>query len=122
MSNLNLPDMSAHALRGIVKGDGNYHHIAYKTECMITSDRVNITHHGNLIAVLRDEYIFISNCGYETRTTANRLDHIVSAYCPRYRVGITQGSMVIRDTENDWAESPVYPGGIFINRNGTITR
>ncbi|AXH46561.1 hypothetical protein SEA_ROBINSPARKLES_116 [Gordonia phage RobinSparkles] len=121
MSNLKLPTMSASALRELVE-DGTSETIAYKTDVEVFSDRVNVKHHGNLIAVLRDDYIFISNCGYETSTTANRLNAIVSAYCPRYRVGITQGSMVIRDTENDWAESPVYPGGIFINRNGTITR
>lgn len=121
MSNLKLPNMSAKSLRELVKNNGQYYKIAYATKAMVTSDRVSITHHDNLIAVLRDEYIFISNCGYDTRTTANRLNAIVSAYNPRYRVGITNYSMVIRDTDNG-TEMPICPGGIFINRNGTISR
>lgn len=94
MSNLNLPNMSYESLVNRKPGK-----IAYETT--LTHKRHGVTgevlecqirHHGNLIARISPDNIEISNCGWHSPTTANRLSTI-TADNRAGSVGIKDGMM-----------------------------
>lgn len=95
MSNLKLPSMTAFDLAKIVKTDREKT-IAYET----TAERYwndaqaeygyFIRHHGNMIAHITPDYIELSNAGWDSRTTAMRLNRICIDNNMPFRVAMRQ--------------------------------
>lgn len=78
MSNLNLPNMSYDSLINRKPGKIAYEtHLAHKRHG-VTGEvlECQVRHHGSLIARIRKNEIEISNSGWHSPTTANRLNTI----------------------------------------------
>lgn len=78
MSNLKLPTMTHANLRKLL-GKRPSIKLAYATEAHAEhgSDRISVTQHDNVIAVLTGDTLYVDNCGYDSATTANRLRKIL---------------------------------------------
>lgn len=88
--------------------------LCYETRVHNDAGTVYVTHHGNQIAHYRprhDVIVELGNAGWNTRTTAARLDRLMrdaldrvdvldrrrfSGYTHNYGIGITRGLMVLR--------------------------
>ena len=92
MSNLKLPVMSKEALSKLV-GTRFMKRVAHNTHVSGYPDSLYIYYHNNLISVVGDERLVLSNAGWNTTTTSARLNKILKDNCPntRYRVGIRNG-------------------------------
>jgi hypothetical protein len=51
--------------------------LAYATTAHATWEGVAIRHHGNLIALIRADYLYVSNAGHGSSTTRTRLNTIL---------------------------------------------
>lgn len=117
MSNLNLPRMTYANLATLTKGRIDRVSIAYKT----TVERSNsgglrgswdlflVRHHGNPIAEIGPDFFTIDNGGWNSRTTADRLNRIVRDMGANYHV------RCCKPTRDDWAVVGVW-------RNGKLLR
>jgi hypothetical protein len=76
MSNLTLPTMSLTALDRLM-GKRTGMTLAYATTAVRTWEGIAIEHHGNRIALIRPDYIYVSNAGYGSSTTRTRLNRIL---------------------------------------------
>ena len=79
MSNLNLPTMTFENIAKKMVGKSTLK-LAYATEAVQgnSTSPIEILHHGNRIAVLSPENLYVSNCGWDSSTTATRLRKIMS--------------------------------------------
>ena len=90
MSNLKLPRMSFENLATMkVPPSGK---IAYNTWIRRNADSVEVIYHTTVIAILRPGRVSISNGGWATRTTADRLNAIMRDNGMGF-VNIRQGEM-----------------------------
>ena len=112
MTNLIFPNASYESLmRQLEPTGGEVKKIAYKTQAAIDR-RVNVAiwHHGHLIAFLGKGFVRLSNAGYHTRTTADRLNRIARDNGVG-SVFILDGTMMFRPTEGlEYA----FNGGHFV--------
>lgn len=74
-----------------------------------------IWHHGSAIAVIRRNRVEVSNAGWRSATTADRMGSALNDNSCGVHVGITKGEMVFRDRES-WNEYPV-PYDRFVSFN-----
>lgn len=103
MSNLKLPTMSYESLFKLAPTNGDWKKIAYATfvrRGTIGGSVIQVKHHETVIANLTKEFFEIHNGGYNTPTTANRLNRIVrdNGITDRW-VGIKQYSMRVSDKD-----------------------
>lgn len=90
MSNLQLPRMSFENLSAMkVPASGK---IAHNTWIRRNPDSVEVIYHTTVIAIIRPGRVSISNGGWATRTTADRLNAIMRDNGMGY-VNIRQGEM-----------------------------
>ena len=90
MSNLKLPSMSFENLSTMkVPASGK---IAHNTYIRRNSDNVEVIYHTTVIAIVSSDNVAISNGGWATRTTADRLHAITRDNGLGY-VNIRQGEM-----------------------------
>ena len=103
MSNLQLPTMSYENLSTLSVGSSGK--IGYATHIDRDEERERITvfHHGHPISIIGRDWVTLDNCGYHTRTTADRLNRIATANGIG-RVGIRQGVMRFTPADGE----PVY--------------
>jgi hypothetical protein len=94
MSNLSLPKMTYANLNSVL-GSTKWGRaqLAYATTIERVNDAIYVKHHENVIAVLEPDSVYVTNCGYETSTTANRLRKILSDNSIPFSVRIKQFSM-----------------------------
>lgn len=100
MSNLTLPKLTASNLHKLVKRNGE-RKLAYAT----TAERIwndseaeynyIIRHHSNAIAVIGCDSVKMTHCGYNTVTTANRLNRILIDNEIPFAAHIKQYEMVL---------------------------
>lgn len=100
MSNLTLPKLTASNLDKIVKTNRE-RKIAYAT----TAERFwndseaeygyIVRHHDNPVARISRDRVTITHCGYNTVTTANRLNTVLADNDIPFRANIQQGEMVL---------------------------
>ena len=112
MTNLIFPNASYESLmRHLEPTGGEVKKIAYKTHAAIDR-RVNVSiwHHGNPIALIGKDSVRLSNAGYHTRTTADRL-HRIARDNGVGSVFILDGTMMFRPTEG---LECTYNGGDFV--------
>lgn len=104
MSNLNLPNMSYESLRDTPAGKLAYATTLTHVQGSDTGHflECQVRHHGNLIARIRKDEIEISNCGWHSPTTANRLNK-VAVDNRAGSVGIKDGMM---EFFNAWTRGP----------------
>lgn len=94
MSNLKLPTMTYDNLHKILaKSKKSLVKVAYATEVMSTANGISVLQHGNVIAELTPDTLYIDNCGYDTTTTATRLRKILADNGIGYYVRIKQYAM-----------------------------
>lgn len=102
MSNLQLPTMSYARLSTLDVGKSGK--IGYATHIGRCDNAVTVFHHGHPIATITPDEVTLDNCGYHTRTTADRLHRIARANNVG-RVNIRRGVMVF--TPNGESATPV---------------
>lgn len=95
MSNLKLPRMTFANLSTKAKA-GKRVKIAYATEIACNADEVMVYHHGNHIATLGKDFTLLTNAGWNSRTTANRLHTIAMDNGAGFGIGIKGGLMEVR--------------------------
>lgn len=110
MSNLILPTMTRDNLTRVIlsKRGGNAEKpvkIAYATHAKLQGDEVRVYHHGNQIASLTPNRVWMSNAGWHTVTTANRLHRIAIDNGLSVGVGIKNFRMELRPRDG----SPARP-------------
>lgn len=77
MSNLKLPTMTYDNLDALL-GSTWRKEIAYATHAERVSDeQIFVKHHASVIAVLSPEQVYVTQAGYNTSTTYNRLRQIL---------------------------------------------
>ena len=74
-----------------------------------------IWHHGSAIVVIRRNRVEVSNAGWASVTTADRMSSALHDNSCGVSVGITRGEMVFRDRAS-WNEYPV-PHNRFVSFN-----
>lgn len=95
MSNLNLPSMKYSDLVSSLVMLSSERKLAYATTAQRTGDVVEIRHHGNVIATLAPGMIKVDTCGWDSMTTASRLNRIVVDNGLPYRISIRKGDTKI---------------------------
>lgn len=95
MSNLKLPSMSYASLTSRNNGT-----LAYATTLTVTPHKcAEVRHHGNLIAEIGPDGLWISNAGWDSSTTANRLRVILRDNGLPYTVRIHDFEMELLHSE-----------------------
>lgn len=112
MSNLQLPCMSFDNLSTMrVPASGK---IAHNTWIRRFSDCVEVIYHTTVIAIIYRDKVAISNGGWATRTTANRLNAITRDNGMGY-VNIRQGEMFYTPKSGKFGpDSTVVDGGCLL--------
>lgn len=99
MSNLTLPKLTVAALnKSMTRGDKKlaFATTAHRTWNDAEADyNYHIAHHDNGIATIGCDFIQISHAGWNSTTTANRLNHILIDNGIPFRVNIQHGEMVL---------------------------
>lgn len=96
MSNLKLPNMNWAKLQESKKAT-----LGYKTTALYNEDynSLGIYHHDNMIAVLGEEEIYLTNSGWISSTTTNRLHKILTDNVGGgWRINIQQGRQVLTNS------------------------
>lgn len=97
MSNLNLPTMSYTNLDKVLTDSGKSRvKLAYATDAMRVGRGIAVLHHDNMIATLAPDAIQVDTCGWDSVTTANRLNRILVDSGLPYRVSIKQGDTILK--------------------------
>lgn len=120
MSNLKLPGMSYANLMGIArKANGEWKKIAYCTHVAVSTSYNNVVlvkHHDTVIAELDGVNIRVTTGGWNSRTTANRIDALMSANCAYdYRAIFKNGEIcVMAHGDRSKAQPLLSMGEIFV--------
>lgn len=116
MSSLIFPECTYDNLDCLLGGESR-RKIAYETVAVRDGGDIHVLHHGNLIATLHDDSLFLTTAGWDSRTTADRLRRIIAANCGSERpigVCIRDGVTCFRGYGTETLE--VFPaGGILID-------
>lgn len=105
MSNLKLPVMSYANLRNLINDRGTWQKIAYETYAKYDAlpgskwGTVSVRHHASTIATITPAAVTLDNHGFNSKTTAMRLNAIARANDTDVWVGIKNYSMVARDAD-----------------------
>lgn len=102
-----LPNLSYNNLRDLM-GTRSRKNVGYATVATWepNSRKFTLFHHGSAIAVIRRNRVEVSNAGWASVTTADRMSSALKDNSCGVSVGITNGEMVFRDRES-WIEYPV---------------
>ena len=100
MSNLKLPTMSYSSLSDLVGSKWRVP-LAYATHAERVGDAIYVKHHESVIAVIEPDRVWITNAGYASSTTANRLRTILRDNQIRFTVCIRQYSMWLMEPFKD---------------------
>lgn len=119
MSNLKLPVMNYANLSRLV--GGRYRKpIAHNTTATVYDDHVEVYYHGNHIATLYQDRVYLTTAGWSTQTTVARLDAILRDSLPSspFRVAIRDFAVCLIDSRDKKArhyfrEVTVYSDGSF---------
>lgn len=80
MSNLNLPTLTRDNLSRLM-GTETSLKLAFATEAVRLSDDfegpIAILHHNSIIAKVNKGYVWVSTCGWTSRTTINRINMVL---------------------------------------------
>lgn len=99
MSNLKLPAMDYYSLRQVANDEKNsgkhWIKIAYQTFIRRDGAHVLVKHHETVIADISQTAVKLYHEGFHTRTTANRLNHILYSNCGHH-VGMKNGHLEVR--------------------------
>lgn len=104
MSNLKMPRMTVENLNIITRRGREI--IAYQTRANAywndaeADNNYRITHHGNTIAIIGCDTVTISNGGWDSITTADRLRRILNDNGIPFTVRINDYSMVLYNRRN----------------------
>lgn len=114
MSNLKLPTMTIAGLKKFKHGST----IAYATTIEWNSDKTKcgIYHHDNLIAVIdesghngHERIVSVSNAGYHTRTTSQRIGRILFDNTRGYyNTRIVKGVMCVTVSQSHYTGGGIY--------------
>ena len=104
MSNLNLPQMTYDNLSSLL--NGREKQIAYATTAYAHDGYVSVYHHSSLIAEIHRDEVILTNAGYESSTTTNRLQHILRDNQIPYSVRIKQFRNVLEKHLKDGTRVP----------------
>lgn len=101
-----LPNLSYDNLRELM-GTRSRKNVGYATVATWepSSRKFTIFHHGSAIAVIRRNRVEVSNAGWASVTTADRMSNALKDNSCGVSVGITKGEMVFRDRAS-WNECP----------------
>jgi hypothetical protein len=100
MSNLTLPVMTYDNLSHVL--GGRWHkQVAYATSIERVGSAIYVKHHENVIAVLEPDSVYVTKCGWDSDTTANRLRKILSDNRVPFTVRIRQYSMYLLENFKD---------------------
>lgn len=77
MSNLKMPTMTYENLSKIL-GSKSEKKICYATEIASYPGGIRVTQHGNTIANISESSVMVTNAGWDSSTTANRLRKIMN--------------------------------------------
>jgi len=106
MTNLKLPSLTWHSLERLTGGRPSAT-IGYKTTVTANADGMfgtfAIRHHGNIIAYVGLDRVQLRHAGWNSRTTAHRLDRICLDNGLTVRVGIRQGILSLIRGSEVWA-------------------
>lgn len=106
MSNLKLPSLTWHSLELSLAGRLSKK-IAYETTVKANADGMFGTfalyHHGNLIAYVGLTRVQLVHAGWNSRTTAHRLNRVCVDNGLSVRVAIRKGVLVLIDGKKLWA-------------------
>lgn len=110
MSNLKLPNMSYRNLYNLTSDvtKGDEIKLAYATTVRRSEhdeQAIQVLHHGNLIAVMFPTFIRLSNGGWDSKTTAMRLNRIVRDNNIAAHVSLRKGDTVLSIGDQDIALS-----------------
>ena len=94
MSNLNLPTMTYANLSHVLGGRPSKA-VAYATTIERVGQAIYVKHHASVIAVLEPDLVYVTNAGYESSTTTNRIQQILRANGIPWSVRIRNFSNVI---------------------------
>lgn len=103
MTNLKLPSLNYPELAELLRNRGSWEvTIGYKTKATLwhTSPgypEIEVLHHGNEIASIEPYKIWLSNAGWHSATTADRLNRIAKDNGLPIRVTILDGLTTVRD-------------------------
>jgi len=103
MTNLKLPSLTWHSLERLTGGRARAT-IGYKTTATANADGMfgtfAIRHHGSIIAYVGIDRVQLRHAGWDSITTAHRLNRVCVDNGLSVRVGIRQGILsLIRDDE-----------------------
>lgn len=124
MSNLKLPNFEYEGMKSMLLDTKNrYKTVAYKTYAFYQTniaryveksekypygvdreqrvDYVVIHHHDNCIAEIGPDHIYVTNAGWASKTTAQRLNAILRDNGYPYTIRIKNYDMVITDSEGN---------------------
>ena len=96
--------------------------IAYKTTAAFSPmGFIEIQHHGNDIALIGPNQVWVTTAGWSTQTTIARLHKILGDALPGtgYAVGIRNGQARLLDA-NRKPIADLYSCGLTVNSNGTV--
>lgn len=98
MSNLNLPSLKHSDLRKFL-GTRPSCKLAFATYALNVhgSDVIQIKHHDSIIAEIQPDHIELDNHGFESQTTAARMDRVLRDNGFNYRIAIRQREMSLLD-------------------------
>lgn len=100
MSNLKLPTMTYSNLHTLLKRSGKSRvKIAYATEIVQEPLSIAVVHHNSIIARIysggQPATVQVDTCGWDSMTTASRLNKIVVDNGLPYRISIRKGDTVL---------------------------
>lgn len=100
MSNLKLPLLSYENIKTILERSGKSRvAVAYATEVMQQVHGVAVLHHGSVIAEMNGVDLELNNHGYDSQTTAKRMDHVLRDNGYTERVAIRQREMTVLNSD-----------------------
>lgn len=118
MSNLKLPTMTHENLSKLVPV-GKIRKLAYATEARHHTDgTIVVTQHGNIIATMTTDSLYVSNAGWDSTTTATRLRKILGDNKTGYYVRIRDYGMRFYNDSHTELDSSFHSASF--NRLGTV--
>jgi len=108
MSNLKLPTLTFDALKAHILGGRNKHSravanntVAYLYEDGSTNEAIVVMHHGSVIAALTPYSLTVTNAGYGSASTRERVNGFLDSNYTGLYVAQRQGYQVLFDRKQD---------------------
>jgi hypothetical protein len=73
--------------------------VGYATTASVEGDAVVVRHHGSVIATISRREVEVDNAGYDSVTTAHRIDRVLVDNATGARCFIRNGETVVVDAE-----------------------